>query len=401
MARRVGVVAVLTAFALSACGSDEAPTSGATTTPSPLSTATVAATSTPAATPLPSLVVHAGESIQAAIDAAAPNSRILVEPGVYQESSTRENGLTITTDGLQLIALSPAENPVVLTSAGTQLNGIWVSPADTVGAPDDENPPCGISGTLVHGFALKGFTLRGFGQFGVYLACNDGYTLDGNIADGNRFYGLFPVRSHNGALTNNEALNTPKDAAIYVGQSDHVTVSGNHSHDSLIGIEVENSSDVTVNNNEVDNDTVGLLADAVPGVQQEGQTNIVFTGNKVHDNNRPNTGEPPDFTSVIPPGSGILTSSGSNITIQGNQVSNNGFGGIVIDSYFLPYPMHVRVLDNTLTANGLHPPPTPGLAAFAGDVIWDGQGTDVCARGNTAAAHVTVKGMSGSLPTCP
>ena len=31
--------------------------------------------------------VHPGESIQAAIDAAPPNATIMVEPGVYHESS--------------------------------------------------------------------------------------------------------------------------------------------------------------------------------------------------------------------------------------------------------------------------------------------------------------------------
>ncbi len=366
-----------------------------TASQTPTSTPSLEPTTTPTSTP----VVHAGQSIQAAIDAAAPNSVITVEPGVYHEPSGGENALTITIDGLQLIGLSTPGNPVVIEKTAGQINGIWVSPADTVGAAQDELPPCGTSGTLIHGFTLQGFTLRGFDQFGVYLACNDGYTLDANVADSSGFYGFFPVRSHNGVVSNNEAFNTSKDAAIYVGQSDHITVTGNRSHDSLIGIEVENSADVTVSGNETYNDTIGLLADEVPDVQQEGQSNVTFSDNNVHDNNRPNTGVPPDFTSVIPSGTGILDSSGTNITVQGNTVSNNNFGGIVIASYFTPFPTNVRILDNTLSGNGLQPPSDPALAAFAADLTWDGQGTGICASGNTAAT-TKVQSKESAFPVC-
>jgi parallel beta-helix repeat protein len=354
---------------------------------------------TPTATP----VVRAGQSIQAAIDAAGPNSIITVAPGTYRESPTSENALTIIKDGVQLVGLSTPGNPVVLEQTGSEVNGIWVSPdgpADALAPYDDEHPLCGTNGKLVHGFALSGFTVHGFHQFGVYLACNDGFTLSNNVGDSNEFYDLFPVRSHNGVVSNNETLNTPKDAALYVGQSDHVMVTGNHSHDSLIGIEVENSKFVTVSDNETNGNTIGLLADAVPGTQQQGQSNVTFNGNNVHDNNRANTGEPPDFTAAIPPGTGILCSSGTDITVQANTVTGNDFGGIVVASYFPPYPDNVRLLDNTLSGNGLHPPPTPGLSAAAADIVWDGGGTGVCASGNTAAATVTVQSAPGSLPAC-
>ena len=354
------------------------------------------------ATPTPTPVVRAGQSIQAAIDAAAPNTTITVEPGIYHESSSGGNALLITKDGLQLIGLSTAASPVVLENTGGQFNGIWVSPAgpeDALGAYDEEHPRCGTNGDEVHGFTLKGFTVRGFDDFGVYLACTDGFTLTDNVSHDNQFYDLFPVRSHNGVISNNETFNTPLDAAIYVGQSDHVMVAGNHSHDSLIGIEVESSHNVTVSENETNDNTVGLLADAVPDLQQSDQNNITFVRNNVHDNNRPNTGEPPDFTSVIPPGTGIQDSSGSNITMQANTVTNNNFGGIVIASYFLPYPSHVRIVDNTLSGNGLRPP--PGLATAAADLTWeDGQGTDFCASGNTPTATVKIGSLSRALPVC-
>jgi pectin methylesterase-like acyl-CoA thioesterase len=55
-------------------------------------------------------VVHPGDSIQAAVDAARPYTRILVLPGTYRES------VTITKDGITLDAkdatLLPPANPV-------------------------------------------------------------------------------------------------------------------------------------------------------------------------------------------------------------------------------------------------------------------------------------------------
>jgi hypothetical protein len=48
---------------------------------------------------------------------------------------------------------------------------------------------------------LDGFTVRGFAQFGVYLACVNGFTLEHNSTDADQLYGLFPVRSHNGTMS--------------------------------------------------------------------------------------------------------------------------------------------------------------------------------------------------------
>jgi pectin methylesterase-like acyl-CoA thioesterase len=52
---------------------------------------------TPAAAAV-KIVVHNGESIQAAIDAAPPGATIIVKPGVYQGTSAAR-ALTITKEG--------------------------------------------------------------------------------------------------------------------------------------------------------------------------------------------------------------------------------------------------------------------------------------------------------------
>jgi len=128
----------------------------------------------------------------------------------------------------------------------------------------------------------------------------DGFTLSQNFADANQLYSLFPVRSHNGTMTNNEAQNTTKDSSLYVGQSDHVTIMGNMAHDNLLGLEIENSSDVTAKNNQLFNNTAGLIADVNAGLQKKDQVNVLIADNSIHDNNRPNSASEGDSEGGYP-----------------------------------------------------------------------------------------------------
>ncbi len=368
-----------------------------------------------ASAPTATLTVHPGESIQAAIKKAPANATIYVQPGVYHESADASSAVVISEDGIQLIGQPAPDQPVVLENSGGQMNGIVVSPVDssTISPKEEhpgEHPPCGQNGNLIHGFFLQGFTVRGFDQFGVYLACVDGFTLNQNFTDADQLYGLFPVRSHNGTMSNNEAQNTSLDAALYVGQSDHIRVAGNSTHDNLLGLEIENSSDVTATSNQVFNNTLGLIADVMPGLQKTDQTNITITDNDVHDNNHPNTGNPSDTQGTTPPGTGLVILGGSSVTVQNNRVSNNGFAGIIVASYCTevspcstldmdPDPKNDRILDHTLSGNGTMPPSNPLEASLAGDLVWDKTGTSNCWAGNTPSATVKILGGS-QLPAC-
>jgi parallel beta-helix repeat protein len=360
----------------------------------------------------PPVTVHPGESIQAAIDAAPPNATIFVEPGVYHESGA-PSAIVISKDGIQLVGVAAAGQSVVLENSGNQQNGIVVAPPDSVSIsevqPPGEHPPCGENGNLIHGFALQGFTVRGFTQFGVYLACVDGFTLAQNFTDADQLYGLFPVRSHNGTMSDNEAQHTSLDAALYVGQSDHVTISGNRSHDNLLGMEIENSSDITATNNQAFNNTLGLIADVMPGLQKHDQTNVKIVTNDIHDNNLPNSADLGE-QGMTPPGTGMVILGGSMVTVEGNHVSNNGFAGIIVASYCTgvpscanididPNPEQVQIRNNDVSGNGSTPPTDPLEASLAADLIWDNQGTGNCWSGNTAAATVKVLG-GRQLPAC-
>jgi parallel beta-helix repeat protein len=128
-------------------------------------------------------------------------------------------------------------------------------------------------------------------------------------------------------LADNEARNIATDAAIYVGQSENVLVTANQVHDSLIGIEIENSRNCSVSGNEVFGNTLGILVDLLPFLQVTVQQNTVVSFNEVHANNRPNTAAPGDLRGVFPPGIGILLIGADTTTVRKNIVTGNQFRG--------------------------------------------------------------------------
>ncbi len=360
------------------------------------------------------LIVHPGGSIRAAISQAVPGDQIVVLPGVYKEGAPGDlNALTVTVDGIELVGSSALGNPVVLENAGGQSFGVWVSPSDSTGPAaqaNDETPPCGFDGSRIHGFSIRGFTLRGFQKHGLHLACVDGFHISNNVAEDNAVYGLFPVVSSNGFLTSNVVRGTSLEAGIYVGQSDSVIIAGNGAENNLVGLEVENSRNCSVLANEFSNNTLGILVNIFPFLIKKTQDTTLVANNKVHDNNRVNTGIPGDIFSVIPSGTGILVLGGHAATVTLNKIENNGFTGIAMVSLCLglalqgtpctgldvdPDPSNNHIILNELENNGTIPQADPFFDSLRADLIWDGSGTGNCWSQNRFATSTPA-----ALPAC-
>ncbi len=363
-------------------------------------------------------VVHPGDSIRAAVAGASPGDRIQVLPGTYREGAPGDlNAITISLDGISLVGLSRPGSPVVLENAGGQSYGIWVSPANSSGPgpqADPEHPPCGLDGptrATLHGFSIEGFTIRGFDVHGVHLACVDGFAMRRNVSDGNGVYGLFPIRSRDGSMVENEAMNTGSDAAIYVGQSERVAIARNRVHDSLLGIEVENSVDCSVVGNEVWGNTFGIFVDVLPFLETTTQARTLVAFNSVHDNARANTAAPDDLLGVLPPGIGVLLTGADTSIVAWNLVARNPFAGIAVTSLCTglalqgqgcggldvdPNSDGNRIVHNVAQGNGTSPTGVPQLDALEADLVWDGTGTGNCWSGNHYGASVPTL-----LPGCP
>jgi parallel beta-helix repeat protein len=326
------------------------------------------------------LEVHQGDpsakyqTIQSAVDAASNGDEIRIFTGTYREA------VTVSTPGLTLDAARGA-SVTIESPGGTAEDGVTV--ADPHG------------GTL-HGFALAGVTVHGFSGDGVRLVNVSGFSLTGVDARDNGEYGLYPLLSSHGTIASCSASGS-NDSGIYVGQSSDVAISANFVQNNVNGIEVENSTDVRAVGNTAIGNTVGILVDLLPAAVVaepgftpiESSSHILVEGNIVLSNNRPNTASADDIASAEPPGSGIVVIGGDHITVRGNLVAGNAYGGIVLlsgnDLLALvpglpgysqadPDPRNTLVADNVLFNNGFIAAP-PGFPAAA-DLIWTGTGAD-------------------------
>ncbi len=328
-------------------------------------------------------VVHAGQSIQAAINAAAAGDVIRIEPGTYSEA------LTVDKPGLRIVGLGGDDKPgVVIKNPGGADDGITVS-------------------QTAAGFTLENVTVRDFLENGVVLTGVDRFLLSRITAISNGEYGLFPVFSSHGVIERSTATGHT-DAGIYVGQSSNIAVRHSSAYGNVLGIEIENSTGVSVLDNESHDNVVGVMVVLLPGLTVKTSDGVRVLRNRVHDNNRPNFGTPGELESFVPTGSGILVVGVDRAVIDDNVVTGNHFVGVGLGSSLIlgalaglppeafadiePDPDGVRVTNNRATGNG-------GVSSIpflpAVDLLWDGSGTGNCWLKNRFGTSVP-----DPLPAC-
>ena len=314
------------------------------------------------------IIVHAGSSIQAAVNAAEGNAIIQIEPGVYKEA------IIVDKPGIQIVGIGER---VIIQNPDDEDNGITVN--------DNGD-----------GFVLKNVTVQNFEENGVVLNSVDNFTISHVTAISNGEYGIFPVHSSHGVIEFC-LVKGHSDTGIYVGQSSDVRMVFNSAFENVNGLEVENSSNVSVVRNQSFNNVCGILIDLLPGKDVKTSSGILVESNKVFNNNHVNFGEPGSLESVVPKGLGILVLGADKTTLQGNIVTGNEFAGITVFSTLVlgalagippqafadidPNPDNAKIVGNVVKKNGSAPPslpiPLPGV-----DFLWDGSGTGNCWKNN-------------------
>lgn len=144
------------------------------------------------------IIVHAGSSIQAAVNNAEAGSIIQIEAGIYKES------ITVDKPGIQLIG---SDDGVIIQNPGDEENGITVS--------DNGD-----------GFVLKNVTVQNFEENGIVLTSVDNFLISHVTAINDGEYGIFPVHSSNGVIEHC-VVKGHSDTGIYVGQSSDVNMQFN------------------------------------------------------------------------------------------------------------------------------------------------------------------------------
>jgi parallel beta-helix repeat protein len=112
---------------------------------------------------------------------------------------------------------------------------------------------------------LQNLVVGDFLENGVLLAGVNHFVISNVQAINNGEYGLFPVFSAFGLISNCTAQGS-NDTGIYVGQSNEIVLAHNLVFDNVNGLEIENSSIVIAEANVSRDNTVGILEDLLPGL---------------------------------------------------------------------------------------------------------------------------------------
>lgn len=353
--------------------------------------------------------VHAGQSIQSAVDQARPGDRVVVGPGTYHEvgrpcpsAPNAMCAVSITQNGISLEGRPHGGNAVILANAGGQDAGIEVANPKSATTQCFKDPSARISG-----ISITGFTVNGFAGSGIRLVCADEWVVAFNSVNNNAEYGIFPVNSSNGRVHHNVATGA-NDTGVYVGQSHHVRADHNVASANVSGFEIENSTNVRFDHNEAFGNTGGILVFILPNLSVLTGANNQVDHNWLHDNNKANTClNPADDVCLVPPGSGVLVVAGDSNVVEHNVIQRNETFGVAVSDFctpfqvpiaacfslgFDPLPENTRILFNLLQDNGTNSqfPGVPGA-----DLFWTGAGTGNCWRGNRAASEIP-----SPLPVC-
>ena len=172
----------------------------------------------------------------------------------------------------------------------------------------------------------------------------------------NGSYGLYPVNCTKVHIDRCVAIGA-SDAGIYVGQSTDIVVKNSTAYHNVAGIEIENSINAEVYDNEAYDNTGGLLVFDLPDLIQKKGGNVRLYNNHIHDNNLPNFAPKGNIVAKVPDGTGIMILATNNVEVFNNRIINNNTAGTAIISYYMteeeikdkdyyPYPTGIYIHDN-------------------------------------------------------
>ncbi|MGB1262513.1 MAG: parallel beta-helix domain-containing protein [Cognaticolwellia sp.] len=270
----------------------------------------------------------------------------------------------------ETIAISAADN---ITLTGHGINETTLDFTNASG--DDAIRFEGGVGLSIRDFSVLEANKNGIkvvSANGVYIAYT-GTIWNGPLEADNGAYGLYPLQSQNVIVEHNYAYGSA-DAGIYVGQSNNIVIRENVAKNNVAGIEIENSTKADVYDNVAIGNTGGILAFDLPGLTQGYGGNIRIFNNEVMANNAENVGS--GAVGIVPPGTGALIFSVSDVEVYNNNFINNETSAIEIASYFLadddvgaypttygatmtngwsPLTKNIHIHDNSIARSGANP----------------------------------------------
>lgn len=306
------------------------------------------------------LVVHPGESIQKAVDAARPGDTVVVNPGTYRES------VTIRTPRVTLRGMGPQTvlRPAAKTAAGKKSDtkeGAAKKVPRSCAAGGNGICVFGTDNRDVQGVTVADLAVTGFAQAGVFGMGTDGMTVRGVYAAKNGAWGIAQERSVRGVLRGNYArengaaglflANTITEEAGALDTRGAV-VAGNWLEDNRIGVTARRVRNLTVADNYATGNCAGVFVVGDENKPRAGA--LTVRGNRLTKNNKvcPKSERLP-----VLQGAGVVLTGAEDTLVTRNLITDNAgrspfAGGVVLfKSMVGAHNTRNRISYNTLKNN--------------------------------------------------
>ncbi len=181
----------------------------------------------------------------------------------------------------------------------------------------------------------------------------------GKPAKTNGSYAFYPVQCQRVVIERCTAIGA-SDAGIYVGQSDSVWVRNCVAKNNVAGIEIENTTNAWVYENQAFDNTGGILVFDLPDLPKKRGGNVHVYKNYILRNNYRNFAPKGNIVGTVPPGTGIMILATNGVEIYENKIWDNRTASLAITSYliteipikdkdYFPYPGSIDIRDNTFS----------------------------------------------------
>ncbi|MEU9314006.1 right-handed parallel beta-helix repeat-containing protein [Streptomyces sp. NPDC048256] len=313
-------------------------------------------------------VVHPGESIQKAVDAAQPGDTVLLTYGTYHES------VDVSTPGLTLrgVGRGTVLEPEAGASTGTAPStGSGAAKTGKTGKAGKAASSCAAAGNgicvvgtkdhNVDGVTVASLTVTGFAKTGLYATEADGLTVRRVTAVKNGVWGIATEHSVHGLFHHNTARDNG-DAGLFLANTvkeeqgatdtEGTVVEHNRLEGNRIGVTVRRLRNLTLAGNHLTGNCAGVF---VVGDENKPKAGFVTVrDNRIERNNKscPKTARLDALQ-----GSGIVLTGAEDSLVTRNVIKDNVgksplSGGIVLFKSFVGTTSERnRISDNLLRGN--------------------------------------------------
>ncbi len=320
----------------------------------------------------------------------------VVEPGSNDTEALQSALIEVKSGGTVCLCAGSysVTKEVSLNVAGVTVKGLGATPEETV--LDFKDQTEGDDGFTVtsDGFTVENLWVKNSPGNGIVVTGAEDVTFrklkvswDAGSVTKNGAYAVYPVKSKRVIIEDSEIIGA-SDAGVYVGQCEQAIVRRNKVHGNVAGIEIENTTDAEVYENEAYDNTSGILVFVLPNLEKKDGMRTLVRNNMIKANNRANFAEDKTVVSYVPAGTGMLILGSDQTEVRDNTIEDNNSVAVLVvslqtfsiliggtpDPATDPDPEGTYIYQNTLKNNGTEPQGLVGsfnIKPFE-EIAWDG-----------------------------